>query len=49
MDNSKVSPSRKVEPPNKPIGSYPQTTAPNPSQTNGNNPPKVPPSHSNQK
>jgi hypothetical protein len=48
MDN-KVSPSRKVEPPNGPIGSYPQTTAPNPSQVNGLSPPKVPPSQNNQK
>jgi hypothetical protein len=26
-------------------GELPQHTAPNPSQTNGNNPPKIPPSH----
>jgi hypothetical protein len=45
MDSSKVSPSRKVEPPNKPLGFYPQTTAPNPSQKNGMHPPVVPPSH----
>jgi hypothetical protein len=44
MDN-KVSPSRQVSPPNGPLGSYPQTTAPNPSQR-GMNAPAVPPGHS---
>jgi hypothetical protein len=44
MDSNKVLRSQKVETPvSKDLGSFPQRTAPNPSQTNGNNPPLVPP------
>jgi hypothetical protein len=43
----KVTLSSKVpsRPAGDPIGTYPQTTAPNPSQANGNSPPTVPASH----
>jgi hypothetical protein len=40
----KILPSQKVSPPNGPIGTYPQRTAPNPSQR-GMNAPAEPPSH----
>ena len=40
--SNKVMPSQKVSPPNGPIGTYRQTTAPNPSQANGMTPPKIP-------
>jgi hypothetical protein len=40
---TKVLPTAKVAPPNGPIGKYPQTSAPNPSQRNGMSPPKVSP------
>jgi hypothetical protein len=43
MDN-KVLTSRKVSLPAGDLGSFPQRTPPNPSQTNGNNPPATPPS-----
>lgn len=43
MDNNKVLSTQRVYPPNGPLGSYPQTTPKNPSQTNGNRPPPVPP------
>jgi hypothetical protein len=46
MDN-KVMPSRKVAAPLGPLGSYPQTTAPNPSQR-GMNAPQEPTRHDNQ-
>jgi hypothetical protein len=46
MDSSKVQPSRQVSSPaGSDLGGYPQTTPKNPSQSNGNNPPKIPPGH----
>jgi hypothetical protein len=39
----KVLPSRKVSSPGGvPLGGFPQTSPKNPSQTNGNNPPRLP-------
>jgi hypothetical protein len=41
--SGKVLPSRKVSSPaGRDLGSFPQRTPPNPSQTNGNSPPTVP-------
>jgi hypothetical protein len=41
--STKVLPSQKVSiPAGRDIGGFPQTSPKNPSQTNGNNPPKVP-------
>jgi hypothetical protein len=45
--DGKVLPTRKVSPPNGPMGSYPQTTPQNPSQR-GMNAPADPPSHKQQ-
>jgi hypothetical protein len=39
---NKVLPSRKVTSPAGDLGTFPQTTAKNPSQTNGGSPPKIP-------
>jgi hypothetical protein len=44
MDNNKVLPSRK-QPIPAGAENFPQRTALNPSQTNGNSPPAIPPSH----
>jgi hypothetical protein len=42
--SDKVLPSKKVSiPAGRDLGSFPQTTSKNPSQTNRNNPPKIPP------
>jgi hypothetical protein len=43
MKMVKVLPSAKVSRPTGDLGSYPQRTAPNPSQRNGMSPPKDPP------
>jgi hypothetical protein len=43
MTGHKVTPSAKVNLPASDIGSYPQTSRPNPSQTNGSNPPTLRP------